>query len=252
MTGSPVAQGTLYGVGVGPGDPELVTVKALHVVRQAHVVAVPVTQLPSAAAGHAANESYALSVVAAHLRPDHVLLRLHFPMVRDIAVRTASRRAAAEAVLEQLRAGRDVAFLTEGDPLFHSTFTYLLAHLPPDVRVEVVPGVSSISAAAAQAALPLASADQRLAVLPATFEDTATLRSTFQNFDTVVLLKVHRVLDQVIETLEELGLIDQAVLVERASHPTGRIVRQVGALRGGAVHYLSLLIVRTRRHAGED
>ena len=237
--------GTLYGVGVGPGDPQLVTLRALEVLGQCPVVAVPVSQ-PGA-------ESYALSVVAIHLRPpEHVLLRLHFPMTRARAERLAARREAAQRVYAELQAGRDVAFLTEGDPMLHSTFLHALAHLPPDTPFQVVPGVSSIAAAAAVAGVPLVDGDQRLAVLPATFEDLTRLGRTLRDFDTVVLLKVHRVLDRVIDTLTELDLLDQAVLVERASHPSGRVVRDVASLRGRPVHYLSLLIVRSGRGGGSE
>lgn len=244
VTTQPGASGTLYGVGVGPGDPELVTLKALDVLARCPAVAVPVSQ-PGA-------ESYALSVVAIHLRPDHTLLRLHFPMARDRAERVAARQKAARQVSDVLQTGQDVAFLTEGDPMLHSTFLHVLAHMPASTPVQVVPGVSSIAAAAAASGVPLVDGDQRLAVLPATFEDLATLRRTLREFDTVVLMKVHRVLDQLIEVLSELDLLDRTVLVERASHPSGRIVRQVASLRGRPVHYLSLIIVRSGRSAGDE
>jgi precorrin-2/cobalt-factor-2 C20-methyltransferase len=236
--------GTLFGVGVGPGDPELLTVKALNVVDRCAVLAVPVT--------HRNGESYALNVVAAHVRPDHTLLRLHFPMTRDRTLRIASRQAAARAVAAELNGGRDVAFLTEGDPLLHSTFIHLLAHLPPATPFEIVPGVSSIAAATAQARQPLVNGDQRLAVLPATFEDIPGLRRALREFDAVVLLKVNRVLDDLIDMLTEMDLLDRAVLVERASHPAGRVVRHIGALHGKPVHYLSMVIVYARRNADED
>lgn len=234
-----LAIGTLYGVGVGPGDPELITLKALHTIQNAHVIAVPVS--------HMAAESYALNVVANYLRPEQLLIQLHFPMVRDVHTRRASRRSATETILEHLRLGRDVAFLTEGDPLLHSTFIYILSYVPVDVPIEIIPGVSSITAAAAQAVIPLVSADQRLAVLPTVFEEGATLRWMFENFDTVVLLKVNRALDTLIDLVQELGLDERATLVERATLPNGRIVRPLSALRGQTVHYLSLVIVHTRR-----
>ena len=228
--------GTLYGVGVGPGDPELLTLKAVRVLRETEVIAVPVSQ--------AGGASHALDIASSFLRPGQTVLKLHFPMVEEVAVREQHRRAAAQAIAAELHAGRDVAFLTTGDPAIHSTFIYVLRHLPQDLPVEIIPGVSSITAAAAQAKMPLVSADQRLAVLPATFEDLAGLRQTLRNFDTVVLLKVHRVLDQLIDLLDELALSERAVLVERASHGAGRVVRDVRALRGEPVHYLSLLIVQ--------
>jgi precorrin-2/cobalt-factor-2 C20-methyltransferase len=231
--------GTLYGVGVGPGDPELITLKALHTVRNAHVIAVPVS--------HMAAESYALNVMANHLRPEQIVVRLHFPMTCDVYTRRESRFAAAKAILEHLSLGRDVAFLTEGDPLLHSTFIYILSYLPSDVPIEVIPGVSSITAAAAQAILPLVSADQRLAILPAIFEEHNKLCWVLENFDTVVLLKVNRTLDVLIDLIQELGLDEQATLVERATLPNARIVRPLSTLRGKTVHYLSLVIIHTKR-----
>jgi precorrin-2/cobalt-factor-2 C20-methyltransferase len=227
--------GILYGVGVGPGDPELLTLKAARLLRETPVIAAPVTHLEA--------ESYALSVVASHLQPQQKVLKLHFPMLKDVAAKAGYRRAAAQAIAGELQAGRDVVFLTEGDPLLHSTFIYIVHDLPDGLLVEFIPGVSSITAAAAQAGLPLVYADQRLAVIPATFEQVAELKPILASFDTIVLLKVNRVFDRLLDLLEELGLTDRAVLVERASHPGARVIRDVGSLRGRSFHYLSLLII---------
>jgi len=239
-----ITWGTLYGIGVGPGDPELMTLKAVRLLRRVPVIAVPVAQTDG--------DSYALEVVAGELRPEHTVLRLHFPMVRDAAARMAHRKAATRAIVEQLHLGRDVAFLTEGDPLLHSTFIYVLNSLPTQMSVEVVPGVSSITAAAAQAGMPLVNADQRLAVLPATYENVARLRHTLQEFDAVILLKVNRVLAEIVAVLDQMGLGDQTVLVERASHPTSRVLRGLDQLRNASVHYLSLLIIHTARQEHAD
>lgn len=236
--------GTLYGIGVGPGDPELLTLKAVRLIREAELIAVPVSRQEA--------ESYALQVAAPHLAPEQEVLRLHFPMVRDVTTRQEYRRRAAETITVHLRSGRNVAFLTEGDPLLHSTFGYLLETMPVDLPVIAVPGVSSVTAASAAIATPLVMADERLALLPATFEEMEELRSLFRTFDTVVLLKVHRVLDAVLELLQELNLADSAVLVERASHEAMRVVRDLSILEGHPPHYLSLLIVYSRRlrHVG--
>ena len=242
MTVERASPGRLYGVGVGPGDPELLTLKALRVLREVPVVAVPVP--------HEGSESQALKTASAWLQPEQRVLRLLFPMAEDTATRERHRRAAARSVLRELQLGRDVAFLTEGDPTIHSTFIYVLRNLPEDLPVEIVPGISSITAAAAQARTPLVSSDCRLAVIPATSGNLAGLRRALSEFDTVVLLKVHRTLDLVIDLLDEMGLTERAVLVERASHPCGRVVRNLRQLRGQPVHYLSLLIVSTR--PGED
>lgn len=207
-------------------------------VREAPVIAVPVTRVDG--------ESYALDIVADLLRPDQALLKLHFPMCRDLEARSRHRLAAAQSIQAELAAGRSVAFLTEGDPLLHSTFIYVLQHLPAGFALEIVPGVSSIMAAAAQARFPLVNGDQRLAIVPVAASDLGDLRRILRDFDTVVLLKFHRVLDSLLELLDELELTGRTVLVERASHASGRIVRDVRALRGSPVHYLSVLIV----HAG--
>ncbi|MEW5961138.1 MAG: precorrin-2 C(20)-methyltransferase [Chloroflexota bacterium] len=236
--------GILYGVGVGPGDPELLTLKAARIIGETPVVAAPIAK--------AGAESYALSIVSALLRPEQTVLELLFPMVKEAAAKQAHRQAAAQAIVAELLAGRDVAFLTEGDPLLHSTFIYVLQYLPDDAPVEVVPGVSSIMAAAAQARLPLVNADQRLAVIPTTFERLADLRQIFRDFDTVVLLKFHRLFEPLLDLLDELGLSRQTVLVERASHPAGRVVRDIRSLRGQSIHYLSLLIVPTNSLSGGD
>jgi precorrin-2/cobalt-factor-2 C20-methyltransferase len=222
----------------------LLTVKAVQLFREVPVIAVPVTQPDG--------ESYALSVVSGLLRPEHTVLKLHFPMLREVAARIEKRKAAAAQVAARLDTGCSVAFLTEGDPTLHSTFGYLLEHLPAGYRVEVVPGVTSITAAAADAAQPLANADDRLAVLPAAFEDIAGLRPILADFDTVVLMKVHRVLGEVLDLLDELGIAGRAVVVERASHPAGRVYRDVGALRGRSIGYLSLMIIYSRRLADES
>lgn len=229
--------GTLYGIGVGPGDPELLTLKAVRILRQVPTLAVPVTRV--------GGDSYALEIVSDMVRPEQTVLRLHFPMLKDPAAKRVHRQAAAQTIADELKAGRDVAFLTEGDPLLYSTFIYVLQQIVPAFPVEVVPGVSSVTAAAAQAVLPLVNADQRLAVIPTTFEHLADLRLIFREFDTVVLLKFHRVLEPLLDLLDELGLSEHTVLVERASHAEGRVVRDARRLRDMSVHYLSLLIVPT-------
>lgn len=228
--------GTLYGIGVGPGDPELLTLKAARIIDHAAVIAAPVTKNQG--------QSYALNIVSNRIQPHHTVLKLLFPMVKDVQARVGYRQAAARTIAAELDAGRDVAFLTEGDPLLHSTFIYVLQQLAPQFPVEIVPGVSSIMAAAAQAHLPLVNADQRLAVIPTTFENLENLRRIFDEFDTVVLLKFHRVLEPLLDLLDELELGRQTVLVERASHPKGRVLRGTDALRGQSIHYLSLLIVQ--------
>ncbi|MBI2955168.1 MAG: precorrin-2 C(20)-methyltransferase [Chloroflexi bacterium] len=232
-------KGRLYGIGVGPGDPELLTLKAARLIREAAVIVVPKKT--------AHDRSYAYSIVRDLVDLDRQdLLELVFPMKKDLDALAPYWREAVEAIALRLEAGKDCVFLTEGDPLFYGTFIYLLRVMKqryPEIEIDVVPGVSSMNASAARATMPLASADERLAVLPATYE-LSDLMQVIQEFDVVVLLKVSNVMDSVIDLLEELDIIDKAVYVKKCSAADEEIVRDVRTLRGKRLDYLSLLIVR--------
>jgi precorrin-2/cobalt-factor-2 C20-methyltransferase len=246
--------GTLYGVGVGPGDPELLTLKALRVLSAAAAIFYPACggkedgfaleivrrafeRVGPPAAGEAPGRG---GSICERCRP------LSITMVRGPEAQRPHWASAAETVAAVLRDGQDAAFITEGDPLLYSTFIHLrtaLAERFPEARVEIVPGVSSITAAAARTAFPLAVADERLAVLPATYDPDA-LERLLDSVDGVVLLKVSRVLDRVLAILERRGLLKHAVFVERCGTPRERIVTDVASLRGQRVDYFSLLLVR--------
>lgn len=234
-----MSYGTLYGVGVGPGDPDLLTIKAARIIGQVPIIAVPVAKVDG--------DSYAHAIAASLLKHSQQVEKLHFPMLRDEQQRITKQREATQRVATHLKAGQDIAFLTEGDPLLHSTFGYLLEHLSSELPVEIVPGITSILGAAADYKQPLVMGNERLAVLPATFEEISALPQILAAFDTVVLLKVHKVLDTVLSMLDELQLLNQAVVVERASHPEGRVFTDVAALHGEQLHYLSLMIIYSRR-----
>ena len=229
----------LYAVGVGPGDPELLTLKAARVLRAADVVVAPT--------GTAEAASYALGIVAAHLdRTRQLVLERVFPMTRNESELEPHWDATATEVVNHIRAGRTVAFVTIGDPLLYSTFLYLLRILRerfPEIAVEIVPGITSVGAAAAAAGIPLGMAADRLAILPATHE-AGLLRQTLRDFDCVVLMKVSRVFDQVYALLVELGLEQQAVFVRRVGSPAEEVVTDLATLIGKQLDYLSLLIVR--------
>ena len=234
--------GTLYGVGVGPGAPDLLTLRALRIIQAAPVICVP-RRTTSA-------ESYALSIVRDILVPARQeLIELLFPMSRDPDTAARARDDAAARVHAILVGGRDVAFITEGDPLLYSTFIHLYERLravQPAAPVEIVPGVTSVTAAAAVAGLPLVDGSEQLAIVPAT-GDPNSLRDVLRVFDTVALLKVSPVFDRVLDLLDELDLIENTVHITQAGTPTQQIERDVRALRGRQVDYLSLLLVRKTR-----
>jgi precorrin-2/cobalt-factor-2 C20-methyltransferase len=150
-----------------------------------------------------------------------------------------------ETVLSILSRGADMAFITIGDPTIYSTFFYLydrLLELNPSLSIEIIPGISSITASAAQAGISLGLADERIAVLPATYADDIGI--VLEHFDTVILMKVHKVFDQLLATLDAAGLTDKALYISRTGMDDEQVVHDIGALRGKKLNYFSMVIVK--------
>lgn len=227
----------LIAVGVGPGDPELLTLKGARLIRAADVVVAPI--------GDRSETSIAHGIIRDLIDPARQqLLTQIYPMKKDPAEMKASWRDSAAEVAQLVRSGKTVAFITIGDPLLYSTFLYLYRILQadyPDVAIELVPGISSIFAAAAAAGVPLGLAADRIAVLPATFEEEK-LRQTLQEFDTVVLMKVSRVFERVRELVRELGC--QASYIKRVGLAGEVVFHDLYAVAEEDLDYLSLIIVR--------
>lgn len=230
--------GCLFGVGVGPGDPELLTLKAMRIIQEAPVICVPQAGTQQ--------DSYALGIISQFLDlKKQELVRLVFPTNDPIGATTVWQDA-AHLVAERLQLGQDVAFITEGDPMLYSTFYYVLDSICesyPASRVEIVPGVSSVMSAAASACIPLASQGQRIAVLPAVY-GIDDLSEAITSYDTIVLMKVNRTLMQALAQLKSLGLASKATFVRRASTPTERVERDLSQLSDDDMDYFSLLIIR--------
>ena len=232
--------GTLWGVGVGPGDPELITVKAARLLAQAPVVAFP--------AGRGGYPGIAQKIIADRLRPEQIQLPLYFPYVQATADLEAAWVAAAEAVWQPLAQGQDVVFATEGDASFYSTFTYLsqtLQRLHPGVRVETVAGVCSPLAAAAVLGSPLTILQQRLTVLPALYA-IADLEAALDQADVVVLMKVASVYTEVWPILERRQLLDNSAVVVRATQGEERVYPTLQDHRHLELPYFSVLIIHCR------
>jgi precorrin-2/cobalt-factor-2 C20-methyltransferase len=229
----------LYAVGVGPGDPELLTRKAERILRSVPVICAPT--------GAADAGSVALAIVEPFLdRSRQEVLTRVFPMKKDEAELLPFWEETAAEVARRVRAGQDVAFITIGDPLLYSTFLYLYRIFRgqyPEIKIEIVPGITSVGAASAAAGVPLGISADRLAILPATYEE-AQLRQTLLDFDTVVLMKVSRVFDRVYGLLRELGLEKNGVFVRRVGSSEEEVVTDLASLVGRKLDYLSLLIVR--------
>lgn len=244
-TPSAPAPGTLYGVGLGPGDPDLLTFKAAEIIGRAEVLAVPVKAKGA--------PSYARAIAAGHIRPDQTVLELVFPMRSDPEVLRPHWERAADLLAGHLLQGRDAAFLCEGDPFTYGTFVHVFKQIVrahPGVPVEVVPGVSAYHAAAAATLTPLADGDDRVAVLPATY-GVDVVGPLLERFDTVVLLKVKPVMDALVDLLEKQGLLPHAVFVNQVGTAREEVVRDLTTLKGRKLEYLSLVLVRNPHRVKE-
>jgi precorrin-2/cobalt-factor-2 C20-methyltransferase len=237
----PARCGQLYGLGVGPGDPELLTLKALRLLR-----AVPVVAYPAPEHG----DSFARSIVAAWIEGHQREIAIRFPMQPGpppaAIYNTASAKLAAE-----LEGGRDVALLCQGDPLFYGSFINVFIRLAGRYRTEIVPGVSSLTAVAAAAAVPLVSRDDTLTVIPATLEEDQ-IAARLADCDTAAIVKLGRHVAKVRRVLDRLGLLDAAVYVEHATLPTQRVAPLACIEPGGAPYFSMALIARSRKIDGRN
>lgn len=242
MTAGP--HGTLYGVGLGPGDPDLMTVKGRRLLERIPTVFVPVNET--------SDTSVAGTIVRGLLRPEQAVVPLAFAMRRPRAEREAAWRANGDRIALALAGGDDAVFLTEGDPLTYSTFAHLaetLHETHPEVKIEIVPGVTSFAAAAAATGMPLVDARERMVVLPGPYE-RASLETMLRGFDSLVLMKVSSGLDVVIEALDATGRAGDAAFIERCGWLDERVVTDVSTLRGQHADYFSLILVRRRQTNG--
>jgi precorrin-2 C20-methyltransferase / precorrin-3B C17-methyltransferase len=250
--------GTLYGVGLGPGDPELVTVKAARLIRDADVIA-----YHSARHGR----SIARSIAQPYLRGDQIEEQLIYPVTTesvdhpdgyDAAMEEFYEHAAAR-LLDHLASGRDVVLLAEGDPLFYSSYMHMHKRIDGRFKTVIVPGVTSVSAASAALATPLVERDDVLVVLPATL-GRAELSSRLRNADAAAVMKISRNFGEVRAALADVGRLEDAHYIERATGSAQR-TRPISEIDDTDVPYMSIVIVpgtraisrpRTSAHPAHD
>ncbi len=231
--------GTLYGIGVGPGDPELITLKALKVLQK--------TPYIFAASSSKNTYSVALDIIRSHLNGSRVE-QLPFPMTQEAGVLEDAWEKNARRVLEVLATGADAAFITLGDPMTFSTFGYLLKsikRLNPAVPVITIPGITSYNAAAALIHTPISEGGESFVVMSGAMGPDR-LKELLKVTDNIVLLKTYRHKDSILETLEELGLLDRATCISRCGLDGETVVQDVSTLKGQPLPYLSMLIVKKK------
>jgi precorrin-2/cobalt-factor-2 C20-methyltransferase len=234
-----------YGIGVGPGDPELLTVKAASVLAGCSNVFVPKARTGS--------ESVALEIARKYLRPDARVRELVFPMTPDQDVLEQRWRESAEVIAPVLEAGSDACFLTLGDPMVYSTYIYLLRALQqrmPGLKTKTVAGITSFCAAAAATQFVLGEGKELITIVP-TSDDMAILRKAFESHGTVVLMKIGKRLRDILAVLEECHLIEHSVFVSRAGLEGERVETNLRNLRveDPETGYLSVMIVHASRRS---
>ncbi len=228
------APGTLYGIGVGPGDPELLTLKAHRLIGAAPVVAYPAPD---------SGESFARAIAAGAIAPAAREIPIVIPMRPDRFPAQDVYDAAARTLSAELDAGRDVAVLCEGDPFFYGSFMYLFARLAGRFPCEIVPGVSSLGAVCAAAAQPLCARADVLTVVPGTLP-APDLADRLAGTDAAAVMKLGRHFPKVRQVIEDLGQTDRAVLVRHASLPSEGVCPLADA--PDEVPYFSMVLIPGR------
>jgi precorrin-2/cobalt-factor-2 C20-methyltransferase len=236
------APGCLYGIGVGPGDSRLMTLRAVELLGRLTTVFVPRSREKAA--------SLAWEIAGRHIGADCRIVTLDFPMTKSAQELQKRWEEAAAQVAKTTGRGEDCGFLTVGDPMFFSTFIYLqraLRRLAPAVRIERVPGISAAFAAASRSGLPLAEADDSVAIIPG--DRAAELESLLRGFQTIVIMKVGKRLPWIMSIVKELGLEGRTVIAHRIGLENETIVEGADFSGDQRVGYFSTVIVKAANHS---
>jgi len=233
--------GTLYGIGVGPGDPDLITVKAVKVLKSVDII--------FAAASTKNEHSQAVNIARAHIPARTPVELLHFPMCREPEGQVGAHRANALAIIEHLNTGKSAAFLTLGDPLTYSTFGYVLKQVQlaaPAIPVVSIPGITSYQAAAARINRPLVEGEESL-LLVSGVKGGAVYRAFTPQPDNVVFLKTYKNAGDIVRTLEEQGRAASSVGVSRCGLDGEEIIEDICRFKETSPGYWTLIISKKTR-----
>lgn len=225
--------GKMIGAGLGPGDPQLITLKSARAIAAAQVIAYPA--LPG-------TESFARRIAASHIAPGTQEIVIEVPMTQARAPAQTAYDLGAARVAEALDQGQDVVVLCEGDPFFYGSFMYLYARLADRYDVEVIAGVTSVSAAAARAGRPLTARNDSLATIPATLDDDS-IRIRIETADSLAILKLGRHLGRIRALIASLGLLERATYVEHATLD-GEVILPLADAPDPAPYFSMILVTK--------
>ncbi len=233
--------GTLYGIGVGPGDPELLTMKAVRILRQVDIV--------FAAASTKNDHSLAMNIAAPHIPEHAVVKKLRFPMTRDRKIVRKAWREHARTIIGELEKGQNVAFLTLGDSMTYSTYGYVLRHIQaaaPHIAVETVPGITSYQAAAARLNTPLVEGEEALMIVSGA-KGGDRLRELQGKPENIVFLKAYRHVEDIRTAIDESSTYVTSVGIKNCGLPDEEIVPDLGGFRERAPNYWTLIIAKKNK-----
>jgi precorrin-2/cobalt-factor-2 C20-methyltransferase len=230
--------GTLYGIGVGPGDPELITMKAVKILREVDMV--------FAAASTKNHHSLAVDIARAHVPEKTIVKMLKFPMTRDPDQTRKAWQVHAQTIIAELQKGKNVAFLTLGDSLTYSTYGYILRYvqaMAPHLKIQTVPGITSYQAAAARLNTPLVEGEETLMVVSGA-KGGDRLRALGGKPENVVFLKAYRNVRDIQTAVDEIGTYASCVGVAHCGQPGEEIIADIDELSRRSPDYWTLIIAK--------
>lgn len=231
-------KGTFYGIGVGPGDPEFLTLKAVRILGEVDIVVCPEARKNAG--------SVALTIADEYLKEDIERLYMTFPMVHDQDVLEKQWTENAHIIGEKIKAGKNVAFITLGDPTVFSTYMYMVPYLKKEaIDIVTIPGITSFTAVASRMNLPLALGDESFGIVPL-MEGCETAEKALDAFDNCIIMKPSHDNAKLAEILESKDLQDKFVLIEKCGTEQERIVHDIEHLKNDKVPYLSTMIVKRK------
>lgn len=223
-----------YGIGTGPGDSSLVTIKAVNTIKNLDILFTPEPK--------EGGESLALSIVKEYIEPKTEIKQRHFPMNFNDVERKIAWEKIAQEIEDDVKNGKNVGFITLGDPMLYSTYVYILELLRGKIEIETVPGISAFSNIASSQNFPLVMDREALVVLPCT-ADEEKIDFTLKNYNSIVLMKVYKNFKEIIQKLKEYDLIKHAILVSNSSQNHEVVYRDLEKISKDQISYFSTILI---------